>query len=99
MKFAGNAKTSISGLRIHHLYRLMTSFDWLWDWRTLIALAVCDVALLAMFLAWDARRLAFLLARRCIVEHELPRERKRLRVGVSLEDRGVFPRESPESGI
>ncbi|MFS2166374.1 hypothetical protein [Variovorax sp. Varisp62] len=72
----------------------MTLFDWLCDWRTLSVLAVGDVVLLAMFLAWDARRLAF-LARRCGTRHELPLAK---RLHVNPEDRGVFTRESPGSG-
>jgi len=38
----------------------MTFLDWLLDWRTLVALAVGDAALMAMFLLWDARHLASL---------------------------------------
>ncbi|WP_432727427.1 hypothetical protein [Variovorax sp. W6] len=72
----------------------MTSFDWLWDWRTLIALAICDTALLAMFLVWDARRIAF-LTRRCVAVHEPPTAR---RCRFSPEDCGAFPRESAGSG-
>lgn len=68
----------------------MTSFDWLWDWRTLIALAVCDTVLLAMFLAWDARRIA-LLARRCVATHE-PQQARHCRFGP--QDCGALPRES-----
>lgn len=72
----------------------MTSLDWLWDWRTLIALAVCDIALLAMFLVSDARRIAF-LARRCALAHEPPKER---RCRFSPEDCGAFSREQAGSG-
>jgi hypothetical protein len=38
----------------------MTFLDWLWDWRTLSALALGDAVLLAAFFAWDAKHLAFL---------------------------------------
>lgn len=72
----------------------MTLFDWLWDWRTLTALAVSDAVLLAMFLAWDSRRLAF-LARRCVAGHEPPMA---TRLHLSPEDRSMFPRKSPGSG-
>ena len=64
----------------------MTFLDWLWDWRTLIALAVGDAVLMAMFLVWDARHLASLTF--------LALQRQRL----SPEDRGASPRGWPGSG-
>ncbi|SFQ72266.1 hypothetical protein SAMN05216567_1307 [Variovorax sp. OK605] len=63
----------------------MTPFDWLWDWRTLIALALGDAVLLAMFFAWDAKHLAFLTV--------LTRQQR-----TGPEERGAFPRGMPGSG-
>jgi hypothetical protein len=64
----------------------MTFFDWLWDWRTLIALAVGDAVLLAMFFAWDAKHLAFLT----LLTRQPPR--------ISPAGRGALPRQWPGSG-
>lgn len=64
----------------------MTFLDWLWDWRTLTALAVGDAVLMAMFLAWDARHLASLTF--LALQHER----------LSPEDRGASPRGWPGSG-
>lgn len=64
----------------------MTFLDWLWDWRTLVALAVGDAVLLALFFAWDAKHLALLTV--------LTRQPRPL----SPEGRGALPPGWPGSG-
>lgn len=64
----------------------MTLLDWLLDWRTLVALAVGDAALMVMFLVWDARQLASLTFT------ALQQQR------LSPEDRGATLRGLPGSG-